>query len=538
MHRCLRVPEMLDMICLYLNPSLCTSDSESGYDFYPFRHLAEVARTCRTFCGPALDHLWRSAILAQLLVGCMPSDLWAVEKAEWPGDSNTVIGRGFAFTPRASKLSAVVLTPPGFCDWSLSHIFPALSVAIPEALFPNLQTLSWKQRPEEFHCIQLFLHPRLKSIDFKLHSASSTSLLSTLATKCPNLTELSIESVDFTQHISELVCRLHFLEKITVFSLASDALTHVSRLPNLSSLQLEALPAKLQVSFRFGTTFPTLGTLELTHPDIGPTTEFLRLCSAAPLKKFRASFAEFVTAAKMHKLFVAMTVAFSHWTLEELSLDTECPKSGSDPTIHLIPHHLIRPLLCFTSLTVFSVMSPIGFTLDNEAISEFARALPQIVTFKLLARHPDMSHPPGPTLECLHSFARRCPHLSVLGLALNGDKSVSAVDLSKVQDGVLHQSLVSLDVGHSPIWNVIAVARFLSIVFPNLRTISTEREDAERYDEFDEGPEWPEDLKRYRRWIEVQVTIPAISRTGGGEDTGEAVVELVKQRRSACFDFL
>ncbi|KAJ7824275.1 hypothetical protein B0H13DRAFT_1539709, partial [Mycena leptocephala] len=73
MHHCLTVPEIVDMICFHLDPRL----SENARLDTP-RNLGMVARTCRFFQGPALDHLWSSASLGTVLVRCMPSDLWAV----------------------------------------------------------------------------------------------------------------------------------------------------------------------------------------------------------------------------------------------------------------------------------------------------------------------------------------------------------------------------------------------------------------------------------------------------------------------------
>ncbi|KAJ7729968.1 hypothetical protein B0H16DRAFT_1586093, partial [Mycena metata] len=74
MHRCLKILEIVDAVCVHLDspdPLLLSS-----------RHLSAVARTCTTFSGPAssLDHLWRVAPLEQLLIYCMPSDLWALER--------------------------------------------------------------------------------------------------------------------------------------------------------------------------------------------------------------------------------------------------------------------------------------------------------------------------------------------------------------------------------------------------------------------------------------------------------------------------
>jgi hypothetical protein len=45
--------------------------------------LAVLARMCSTFHIPALDHLWRSSDLVNLL-RCMPTDVWVVNEVEEP----------------------------------------------------------------------------------------------------------------------------------------------------------------------------------------------------------------------------------------------------------------------------------------------------------------------------------------------------------------------------------------------------------------------------------------------------------------------
>jgi hypothetical protein len=81
MHHCLRIPEIVGLWCSHLEES-----STIGLQAYStivgkswkrpaLNDLAVVARTCRAFHGPALDALWRSSALVNVL-RCMPSDLY------------------------------------------------------------------------------------------------------------------------------------------------------------------------------------------------------------------------------------------------------------------------------------------------------------------------------------------------------------------------------------------------------------------------------------------------------------------------------
>jgi hypothetical protein len=92
MHRCLRIQELLALIFSHLDLT-----EHSGRQSYNSRQptlqdLAVLARTCCTFHGPALDHLWRSSALVNLL-RCMPADLWMVDEVgEPPWKCNMVSG--------------------------------------------------------------------------------------------------------------------------------------------------------------------------------------------------------------------------------------------------------------------------------------------------------------------------------------------------------------------------------------------------------------------------------------------------------------
>ncbi|KAJ7728517.1 hypothetical protein B0H16DRAFT_1777649 [Mycena metata] len=486
MHRCLKILEIVDAVCVHLNspdPLLLSS-----------RHLSAVARTCTTFSGPALDHLWSVAPLEQLLIYCMPSDLWALERFN---DFETIYSCG-----------------PGYVykTWLPSEALSGLSVSLPKGLFQNPQTLTWKHEEAEFHHIKLFLRPTLTDISIGLPSLSAVSLLSTLAAECPKIATVYIDSSasHYTPHISDFIQEVQSPERVSVYSLTQDVLEHLSRLPTLLSLGLQTLPPTLQASPAQETNgFTSLSTLLLGHPGIRPTTELLGLCSAAPLTKFRASFVGFVTATEMHELFVAMAAGFSHPTLQHLCLDTGNGEQESDPATLPIPHHFLRPLLSFNNLALLSVVAPVGFDLDNDAVSDVARALPHIVTFKLLARF--LTETPRTTLGCLHSFAQYCPQLESLSIALDATNAPT-VDLDRrSQSDILHQGLRVLNVANSPISNAISVARFLSLVFPKIRSLVTQREYSNN-DEDDEEVmlEHAVAIAHHKCWKEVDALLPHV----------------------------
>ncbi|KAJ6559790.1 hypothetical protein B0H19DRAFT_1260483 [Mycena capillaripes] len=509
MHHCLTIPEIVDMICFHLDPRL----SENARLDTP-RNLGMMARTCRSLQGPALDHLWSSASLGTLLTRCMPSDLWAVDV-----DNSVYTGRTRKlrllrpirasdwdrvrfYTPRVKRLIS------GSIDWSLSGIFPALSVSFPETSFSCLHDLRWHHSYTDFYYIHLFLRPTLTSIYFTLSSDdSSLSFLSILGSKCPKLTEISIAGHYESHSISEFVSGLQYIEKISAHSLDGDALLHLSQLTTLESLTLNKFPRELILMPMETQSFPSLRTFSLAYPEIRETTQFLGICSAIPLKTFDLNLQDFPTAHETHVLFAAIATGFSSATLTFLSIENEYePWEELNLTTYQIPRRSLQLLCRFHNLAVLVIMSPLGFTVDNADVSDLARAWPRIVTLRLSAR--THTYQPCTTLACLPSFAQHCPRLCNLHLAL--DCTTVPPPVTNSQPGILpHHSLESLHVEHSPIASPIAVARFLSYLFPNVRSISTVREHEDNEDE-DELDEHRDAIRNHGRWKEVVELLPEV----------------------------
>ncbi|KAJ7633843.1 hypothetical protein DFH06DRAFT_61908 [Mycena polygramma] len=520
MHHCLRVPEIVAMICSHLDPRVSQNawlgvSTSSGL----LRDLTVLARTSKLFQEPALDLLWRSSGLVELLTGCMPSDLWAKDIVQNPSPTDVLRkeqklhlcrplrpsdwDRVRLYAPRIRTLTS------GSFSVSLSDIFPALCVSLPEMLFVTLQDLSWHHTGDDFYYIRLFLHRTLTRISFSLSSDSAASFLSCLAQKCPQLTEIDIESRETSYNsraVSDFVGGLQRVKKLSVYSLDRDILEHLSHLPTLESLNLRTLPVWPSTPCSETPTFPALDELWFTYPNVKPTIQFLGLCRAVPLKSFTVCLTEFVTASETHDLLAAISAGVTTSTLDFLLIDNECDHSDeTDVSTYLIRPHSIQLLFSFTHLTVLSITSPLGFNFGDEDITALARAWPCLVTLELRARffiHDNART----TLLCLRPLAQHCQHLVRLAIALDATNvPTSEIDL---QTGLPGYSLLNLDVAHSPISCPIAVARFLSGVFPKLTTITTMR----GHDNFDEEElqEHGEVIRRHN-WKEVSMLLSHLS---------------------------
>ncbi|KAJ7121910.1 hypothetical protein C8R46DRAFT_1148887 [Mycena filopes] len=508
MHRCLKILELVDVICDNLDPHVAR---------YPtFGDLAALARTCTTFQDAALDHLWRRAELGNLLFFCMPSDLWTVDHVEddspWNRGKKMRLLRPICdadwdrvrvYAPRIRVLVC------GKGGWTLSDIFPAVSVAFPEPLLQNLRALTWQHPGADFHYIHLFLRPTLTEIVLTLSSDSGASLLPTLAEKCPKLINVSIKGHGCSARLfSDFVRKLQLLEKVSVPDLDQHALEHLAQLTTLKSLRVDRLPnisawsvvPEVQV-------FPILDSLTLARSEIRATSRFLAPWRVVPLVNLYLGSVAGLTAAEAHTFFQVVSTAFSHSTLDSFSLSAHWAlESELDPSTYLIPHRELLQLQCFTNLTTLTIHSSLGFDLDDAAVAALVPSWPRLRFLLLQARVH--THTPRTTLACLHSFARHCRRLRTLAIGLDATTVPTLDDRSKSH----LRTLQYLHVDHSPLQSDHnAVADFIASVFPKLAALQTHREYYPNEDADDiELEEHGDAIRLHRRWKEVEGLLPSV----------------------------
>ncbi|KAJ7729813.1 hypothetical protein B0H16DRAFT_225562 [Mycena metata] len=477
MHRCLSVQELLALIFSHLDPR-----EDSGHRSYSWRQpalqdLAVVARTCGTFREPALDRLWRSSALVNLL-RCMPADLWAIDtevpdgwkcsmrarRAIRPEDWNRVL----ACSPRIRDLGC------NSWDCDLSGIFPVISVCLPDQLLPNLQTLYWCPADPIFHYIHLFLGPKITSLTFSGSSIPAISLLPTLALKCPTLKDVSISSGE-KKAVSIFLRSLECLESVHVETLDHSTLEHLSRLPTLTSLRLNTLPVFHSLSPRFDPQpFAVLRKLHLDSMDMEAITHFLRSCKEVPLRSLSFYVQSYPTTAESHEFYRALSASVLHSSLTEASFDVGINTFDGNTPNFRIHRESIQFLAAFTNLVTIDISSPVGIDWDDTTAAELARAWPHLETLHMTSYGPSRS-PPDTTLECLYSFAKWCPRLADLTITFDGIRAPPSLDQTPGRPS--QYALKSIDVAHSRISTAITpVVQFLSTIFPDLKRIATSRD--------------------------------------------------------------
>ncbi|KAJ7607298.1 hypothetical protein DFH06DRAFT_1018623 [Mycena polygramma] len=505
MHNCLQIAELVDMICSQFDCWANRSDR---------RALAAVARTCMTFRDPALDRLWRSTSLGQLLVYCMPSDLWTMGREslpDGPGFTTRMLRpicdsdwqRVRLYAPRVRMLSS-----GDHHLWDLGPIFRSLRLAFPESLLHNLQDLRWQYYHPQY--ISIFLRPSMTRISLHLSTASHCSILPVLDQRCPNLADISITaSSDLDlQPLSCFVARLRGAKSLYVPCLEQDALQYLSMLPTLESLTMRILAKRLVVpAAPTVPTFPALHHLEIDEATVSDTTQFLRMCRDVPLETLRVQRVRSRSGpltADMESFFSVLAARVSHSTLTRLRINGHTGRwSYRARSIYLIQPETLALLLCFKNMTFLHLACDCGFDLDDDTVSRMARAWPQIETLRLAGILPSASRPRA-TLASLHSIARHCPRIVALTMAFDGSAVPSPCTASP---GVVvrNDGLREMNVLHSPITTAIAMQQFLSGLFPNLYRITTSREGMDN-NGYAQLAEEEEEIRYHRCWKEVDLS--------------------------------
>ncbi|KAJ6460996.1 hypothetical protein C8R45DRAFT_1028905 [Mycena sanguinolenta] len=503
MHRTFHIPEILDLIFAQLQdhfpdrkPSRSFSDKKRN-KILGRGDLAALARTCKTFCDPALDLLWREQETLANLLKCLPSHLWKEESKQIsstytrynfsmtgsisPADWNIPL----AYATRIRKL-ALDWRMNDYCS-SIVDVFEMIagSELSRDYLCPNLHALA-------FHCnkvslyLPLFLGPKIMRVDISLPYGDSSSIPD-LPLRYPELRTLSLffysnprssKASLCSSALSKVTMALSSIECLTLPMLDQAALEHVSQLSGLRSLDVDTLIlAAPRVHSRLEPRVLSFSALhdvylEDTTPEV--VIQFLESLSNCGLTRFRAGITESITKSTTRKLYAALADHLSHPVFQTLSVGL--PEDGMDTpltdplTNYAIDGSILSTLLCFTNLTDIYLEPPIGFVLDDTMAWDIARAWPKVKSLHLTGS-TDERRPSSMSLLGLTAFAKHCRELTRLSIGLDASTVPPLDDLT--EPIVPQSSLTYLSIDMSPINDPHAVAGFVSVLFPNLASIQT-----------------------------------------------------------------
>ncbi|KAJ7803572.1 hypothetical protein B0H14DRAFT_2887402 [Mycena olivaceomarginata] len=520
MHRSLRIPEIVSLIC---------DKTLNGAEHY-FRSLnsdtsqtlAALARTCKAFQDPALDVLWRYQSTVMHVLDCMPGDIWELDDPEseevrlkrpvLPSDWE----RPLAYSRRVKsfKYDAAHSYPDSAAFYEMLRM-----CLLPEPLFPNIESIEWDTSDAAlFPHFCLFLGPRLTSLTLGLcQSTPHLSLLPTLAMQCPLLEEVSIACskglVGRCESVSFFVKELTHLKNLEVPCLDAAALEHIARLPNFDPLYLSdqtpvgpfLTPSPSEVPSS------ALEELSMTLTDVSAATEVLAQFRHCLLRRVAVTVPRNTPANAIAKCYTAVELNCHRKSLSSLSIEPE--ESAQDTAdqaqiaLYAIRGAHLLPLFMFRKLESVTIAGPVGLDLDDVAAADMARAWPRIMRLQLCAS--SFKHiSPRMTLRALLAFAQFCPRLWMLELSLDATAVAEWEAGNPEEERRQQRHLTSLHVVDSPIGLPLIVAAFLSSVFPKLECITTER--VFRPIGRPPPPETPETVALHGKWKAVEAALPVL----------------------------
>ncbi|KAF7362124.1 hypothetical protein MVEN_00558300 [Mycena venus] len=513
MHRTFHIPELLHLIFAQVQ-----SPYQQNEDFnrralnknLGRQDFAALARTCKTFQGPALDFLWREQETLTNLLRCLPTHLWEEEFVDRPVFQRRRPKRILRITDGpiqpadwdiplayALRIQRLRLRWWEFDDYmdeefSAQDVFEKISSGLPRHhLCPNLTGLVFHFNQDSlFPHIRLFLGPKVVDATIQLPTNSShTTSLHVLPIRYPQLKTLRVSTYSpqaeplYSDILSKIVLSLDRIEDLSLDKLDGVAIEHLSQLPGLKSLNVSELldwntsPLARSIMDRQNPPFPTLRDLFLGDTTIELAIELLNLLPDCCLLNFHVGTAVSVTNLITRQLYAALASQLSHFALQSLHIELSEDREMPAPPEHLLPNyvingHVLAALFCFTNLTEVSLAPPVGFDIDDATAWDMARAWPKLIGLHLVAA-TDLHHPSSLSLRGLRAFAKHCRELSSLTITFNASTPFN--DSSEIM--ILPQtSLTSLDVGTSPITDPSDVAQFMSGLFPTIVYIPTQDE--------------------------------------------------------------
>ncbi|KIJ12297.1 hypothetical protein PAXINDRAFT_101297 [Paxillus involutus ATCC 200175] len=458
MHRCLRIKEIL----LEIFELVFTSQS---------RHpdLASLARTCRSFSGPALDLLWHEQSSLLPLIMCFPRDI-------------------LAFSPRihfAVPPTVKFTKTPTVRDWERPSIYAKrIRTVMPSWHVDTYRLEASVLKTLLQSCPSTPLLPNLRHLNYYLITGRSdgyvggdTYVTSLFTLFNPDL----LQSLEFHSHLS-LECRdshrflTHLpkycaqIKRLYVSLLGRSPLeiaAHVTvfaSLQHLEVLRFIAVASDLAVDFPSFMNppngFPSITNLIVDCRSVITALQIFKAIHSTQLRGINLIFPYNVDIAQLRELLeIIASRPAGKESMRSISLRMgACSMTAND----------VRGLLTFNHLRHLS-LGDTGLVLDDHLLDDMAKAWPMlenlsITNIRLI--------PSNATLNGLVPFSKHCPHIAFLNLRLDVREvptfaNTSDAPRDESREGDRTALRLCID-GAPEILDPIGVASFLLNLFPRI----------------------------------------------------------------------
>ncbi|KAG1865446.1 hypothetical protein DFJ58DRAFT_864448 [Suillus subalutaceus] len=453
------------------------------------KDLVNVAMTCSTLAGPALDILWSEQSSLAPLIMCLPQDTWEVAE-----DQTIDISREPAPTEwerlrmNASRVrrllihgfSSVLPTKPhlSLSGRALQRIFERFP---PATLFPNLCVLDFRavfDLPEcssKFLLLRQFMSPGLEVLMFDVPGGVPTyeveQLLDALPAEAYGLRQLSISAgrgTTFT--VPPSFGKLPKLITLTIHGvdvcLTRQTITNIQQAQCLQTLTL-ALHGTSYDAGGMPFELHNLKYLCLFGGSLSQSTHFLRQIIARQLSYVNIAYSEPASPTEIAAFMESLSTSCQTFgSLKQICMFDASHVDNNELVIPL-PSEIFRPLLKFSNLLSVKFIGIGNYNLDDRFIDDVAVAWPDIQELKFASRRCSSC---TVTFTAMMSLASRCRSLHTLHLTLDATQPTTA---PRAPDGTeelwpMQTALHKLHLGESEVSYCARVPYFLTEVFPNL----------------------------------------------------------------------
>ncbi|PIL22673.1 hypothetical protein GSI_15366 [Ganoderma sinense ZZ0214-1] len=501
MHRCLAVPELLNLIFKEVHTS-----AKGGIT------VAALARTAKCFQDVALDTLWEKQMSLVPLVKCFPHEIWKETRQEdgskqlsFVRDPNAEDWGRVKFY--ASRVRAMYIDPCMFMGFfSVTALAPSAYLILKnclgaEALLPSLRTFHWanpeKQEAEDLASLLLLLNSKASNVMIQMGKWNDESIreivsaLNTFGENPSQLRSIQIKSSPCAP-LEDAVLALgirqqHLLDFKYNWNnqMSLETIAHLSGLNNLREVSIRADAERSREFFlwareRGGHFFPSLQLFSLFTDSVDVCEKWLNLIRQPDLHSLNVCVDQPPTAAAFHDFLTKLTEHPARDALHNVHFKSVQP-SPRNNSLHMVRPDTLAPLLQL-NISQLQLEPGAPIDIDDECVERMARAWPHLTVLELNAewrRYAPAGLVPSVTLKGLIPLAEHCPGVGMLALPINTDVSGFEEDYEaglRPAGGVSFKQCYMLGVGPSPIEQEadhLMIAGFLSDLCPDLMTLKT-----------------------------------------------------------------
>ncbi|KAH9932319.1 uncharacterized protein B0H18DRAFT_1115985 [Fomitopsis serialis] len=465
--------------------------------------VASLARTCRDFCSPALDVLWRSQVGLANIVKCMPPDLWEIREDGGRSSHPMLMfmfrrpmcasdwDRFNVYAPRIRELTLYL------CDRGNTrlpgNVYATLNMHAPSLpLFPSLRNWRCYDIPHATVVPDhwLFLGSSLAELvlEWDVLDERAAFLMACLPFICPKLRTLRIRvRRGFASYLIWLQpTPFSSLKELRTFEIRSmvdipvdTLMAELQSLPWLSDLTLNRYPGPLWASpaatIEAPPSFRALTSLQLAGD---PGNSCMSVLATSYFPALEELYIKAAAFGPLDHIFRTIHDHCSHTSLHTLHVTDGVKLREDTPDFEPLAHPAhFRYLHAFRGLEEVWIETLHGILLTDDDLRDMALAWPRLRALRLL---PSENLLPGPptfepagTLAGLAHFALHCPDLGSLAIAIDTSEA-HKMDILSAFPALLERvsALTHLLLGQcEPMGKPEAIATSLAIIFPNLEEV-------------------------------------------------------------------